>query len=158
FEELQDKSVDAMHLFQQELYERLHKESKLVTQDITAGNEDFHIADLNKYNDYLFLMAYDQHYSTSDPGALCDQRWIEKQLDEVAAGIPEDKIVLCLAAYGYDWPDGAEGKTVTYQQALSEAKEYSALIDFDNDSYDCTFEYDDNGGLHHYVSFVDAGG
>jgi len=31
----------------------------------------------------LFLMAYDQHYATSEPGPLCDQRWIEKQLDEV---------------------------------------------------------------------------
>jgi peptidoglycan-N-acetylglucosamine deacetylase len=158
FEELQDKSVDAMHLFQQELYERLHKESKLVTQDITAGNEDFHIADLNKYNDYLFLMAYDQHYSTSVPGPLCDQRWIEKQLDEIAGGIPSEKIVLCLAAYGYDWRDGAEGKTVTYQQALSVAKEFKAPIDFDNDSYNCKFEYDDNKDFHHYVSFVDAGG
>jgi len=158
FEELQEGSVEDMHLFQKELYERLHKESKLVTQDITAGNEDFHIADLNKYNDYLFLMAYDQHYSTSEPGALCDQRWIEKQLDEIAAGIPEDKIVLCLAAYGYDWADGAEGKTVTYQQALSVAKEFNAVIDFDNDSYNCKFDYDDNGGLHHYVSFVDAAG
>ena len=158
FEELQDNSVDAMHLFQRELYERLHKEAKLVTQDITAGNEDFHIPDLNRYNDYLMLMAYDQHYSTSEPGELCDQRWIEKQLDEIAAGIPEDKIVLCLAAYGYDWADGAEGKVVTYQQALSEAKEYGASIDFGNDSYNCNFEYDDHKEIHHYVSFVDAGG
>jgi spore germination protein YaaH len=158
FEELQDKSVDAMHLFQKELYERLHKDSKLVTQDITAGNEDFHIDDLNKYNDYLFLMAYDQHYSTSEPGSVCDQRWIEKQLDEIAAGIPENKIVLCLAAYGYDWRDGAEGETKTYQQALSEAKEFNGAIDFDNDSYNCTFEYNDSKDFHHYVSFVDAGG
>ncbi len=158
FEELRDKSVDAMHLFQKELYERLHKEAKLVTQDISAGNEDFHVADLNKYNDYLFLMAYDQHYSTSEPGAISDQRWIEKQLDEIAASIPENKIVLCLAGYGYDWRDGAEGKTVTYQQALSIAKEFNAVIDFDNDSYNCTFEYNDSKDLHHYVSFVDAGG
>jgi cellulose synthase/poly-beta-1,6-N-acetylglucosamine synthase-like glycosyltransferase/spore germination protein YaaH/peptidoglycan/xylan/chitin deacetylase (PgdA/CDA1 family) len=158
FEELEDKSVEAMHLFQKELYERLHKDSKLVTQDITAGNEDFHIDDLNKYNDYLFLMAYDQHYATSVPGPLCDQRWIEKQLDEIAAGIPSNKIVLCLAAYGYDWRDEAEAKTVTYQQALSEANEYKAPIDFDNDSYNCTFEYEDNKQFHHYVSFIDAGG
>ncbi len=156
FEELNEKSIDAMHLFQKELYERLHKRSKLVTQDITAGDEDFHIADLNKYNDYLFLMAYDQHYATSVPGPLCDQRWIEKQTDEIAAGISSDKIVLCLAAYGYDWRDGTEAKTLTYQQALSEAKEFQSAIDFDNDSYNCTFEYEDNKQLHHYVSFTDA--
>jgi cellulose synthase/poly-beta-1,6-N-acetylglucosamine synthase-like glycosyltransferase/spore germination protein YaaH/peptidoglycan/xylan/chitin deacetylase (PgdA/CDA1 family) len=158
FEELEAKSVDAMHLFQKDLHERLHKESKLVTQDVPVGNEDFRIADLNKYNDYLFLMAYDQHYSTSVPGPLCDQRWIEKQLDEMAAAIPQEKIVLCLAAYGYDWRDGAEANTLTYQQALSEAKEFKSSIDFDNDSYNCTFEYKDNKQFHHYVSFIDAAG
>src|SRR5258706_845729 len=54
--------------------------------------------------------------------------------------------------------DGAETKTVTYQQALSEANEFKSTIDFDNDSYNCTFEYKDNKQFHHYVSFVDAGG
>jgi peptidoglycan-N-acetylglucosamine deacetylase len=158
FEELEEKSVDAMHLFQKELHERLHKESKLVTQDVPVGNEDFHIADLNNYNDYLFLMAYDQHYAASVPGPLSDQRWIEKQLDEMAASIPSEKIVLCMAAYGYDWRDGAEANTLTYQQALSEAKEFKSSIDFDNDSYNCTFEYKDNKQFHHYVSFIDAAG
>ena len=113
FEDMEEKSVGAMHLFQKELYERLHKQSKIVTQDVTAGNEDFHIAQLNNYNDYLFLMAYDQHYTTSVPGAVSDQRWIEKQLDEVAKVVPSDKIILCMAAYGYDWPDGDEAGTLT---------------------------------------------
>jgi len=158
FEELQERTIDAMHIFQKELFERLHKKSKIVTQDITADNEDFHIADLNNYNDYLFLMAYDQHYSTSVPGPLCDERWIEKQLDEIAAAIPSDKIVLCLAGYGYDWRDGSEAKTLTYQQALSEANEFKSTVDFDNDSYNCSFEYTDKKNNHHYVSFVDAAG
>jgi cellulose synthase/poly-beta-1,6-N-acetylglucosamine synthase-like glycosyltransferase/spore germination protein YaaH/peptidoglycan/xylan/chitin deacetylase (PgdA/CDA1 family) len=156
FEEIEEKSIDAMHSFQKELYARLHRQAKLVTQDISAGNEDFHVSDLDHYNDYLFLMAYDQHYPTSVPGAVCDQRWVEKQLDEIAAGIPSNKIVLCLAAYGYDWPAGCYANTVTYQQALSEAKEHNAVVDFDNDSYNCTFDYTDNKRLHHYVSFVDA--
>jgi cellulose synthase/poly-beta-1,6-N-acetylglucosamine synthase-like glycosyltransferase/spore germination protein YaaH/peptidoglycan/xylan/chitin deacetylase (PgdA/CDA1 family) len=158
FEELEEKSVEAMHAFQRELYARLHRQSKIVSQDISAGNEDFHVQDLNRFNDYLFLMAYDQHYATSTPGAVCDQRWIEKQLDEIAAGIPSEKIVLCLAAYGYDWPDGREAKTITYQQALSLAKQYEATVDFDNDSYNCTFDYTEGKKLHHYVSFVDAAG
>ncbi len=158
FEELQNKSVDAMHLFQKDLFTRLHKKSKLVTQDISAGNEDFHITDLHNYNDYLFLMAYDQHYATSVPGPVCDQRWIEKQLDEVAKVVPSEKIILCMAGYGYDWPDGDEAATVSYQQALSEARQFRAPVDFDNDSYNCSFEYTDNDSLHHTVSFVDAAG
>jgi cellulose synthase/poly-beta-1,6-N-acetylglucosamine synthase-like glycosyltransferase/peptidoglycan/xylan/chitin deacetylase (PgdA/CDA1 family) len=76
----------------------------------------------------------------------------------MAGGIPSEKIVLCMAAYGYDWRDGAEANTLTYQQALSEAKEFKSSIDFDNDSYNCTFEYKDNKQFHHYVSFIDAAG
>ncbi|KAK6021983.1 hypothetical protein OSTOST_12330, partial [Ostertagia ostertagi] len=156
FEEVEERCIAPMHAFQRQLYERLHNDGLLVTQDISAGNEDFHLAQLDQYNDYFFLMAYDQHYPSSVPGPVCEQRWIEKQLDEIAAVVPSTKIILGLAAYGYDWPDGSEGATVTYQQALSEAKEFKRPVQFSNDSYNCYFDYGDNDSVHHTVSFTDA--
>ncbi len=159
FEELKnDRSVDAMDVFQKELSDSLHKNGFLVTQDIMPDNEDFHVNELSEYNDYLFFMAYDQHYTSSVPGPVSEQRWIEKELDKIAKNVPSEKIVLCMAAYGYDWPDGSDAETVTYQQALSLAKEFNATIDFDNDSYNCSFEYTDYHQIHHTVSFIDAGG
>lgn len=158
FEDPESRSVEALHLFQKDLASRLHKSAKIVTQDIMAGNDDYNTAQLNQYNDYLFLMAYDQHYTSSVAGPVSDQRWIEKQLDKVAMQVPSDKIILCLAGYGYDWRDGNEAKTVTYQQALSDAREFHATVDFDNDSYNCSFQYKDADSLHHTVSFIDAAG
>jgi poly-beta-1,6 N-acetyl-D-glucosamine synthase len=158
FEDLHDRCVDPMHSFQQELYDTLHKNGLLVTQDISPGNEDYDVRQLNKYNDYIFLMAYDQHYVNSVPGPVSEQRWIEKELDEVARKIPSEKIILGMAAYGYDWPDGDKAEIITYQQALSLSKEFNAPIDFNNDSYNCSFEYTDYNKVHHNVSFVDAGG
>lgn len=159
FEELKDAStVTAMDMFLKELSDSLHKSSLLLTQDIMPDDEDYHPAELAKYNDYLFFMAYDQHYSTSVPGPVSEQRWIEKELDKFAKNVPSEKIVLCMAAYGYDWPDGGDAETVTYQQALSLAKEFNSTIDFDNDSYNCDFEYTDYNKVHHTVSFIDAGG
>ncbi|HYM93482.1 MAG TPA: glycosyltransferase [Chitinophagaceae bacterium] len=158
FEELHGHTIDAMHSFQQELYDTLHKNGLLVTQDIMPDNEDYHVKELARYNDYLFFMAYDQHYATSVPGPVSEQRWIEKEMDKIATDVPSEKIVLCMAAYGYDWPDGADAETITYQQALSLAKEFNATIDFDNDSYNCSFEYTDYQHIHHTVSFIDAGG
>src|SRR5579875_3619051 len=96
------------------------------------NNEDFNIKELANYNDYLFLMAYDEHYSSSVPGPVSSQKWIEKMLDETAQNVPSNKIILSIAGYGYDWSDGNEGSTVTYQQALATAKQYDADIDFDN--------------------------
>ncbi|MFI5134068.1 MAG: glycosyltransferase [Chitinophagales bacterium] len=159
FEELKnERSVEAMNSFQKELADSLHKNGLILTQDIMPDNEDYQVKELAKYNDYLFFMAYDQHYSGSVPGPLSEQRWIEKEMDKIAKEVPSEKIVLGMAAYGYDWADNAKAETITYQGALSLAKEFNATIDFDNDSYNCAFEYTDYHQVHHTVSFMDAGG
>lgn len=82
--------------FQKELYDKLHPLGLTVTQDVMANNEDFNLKELAKYNDYLFLMAYDQHYSTSVPGPVSEQRWIEKVTDQAAAEVPSEKLYYVL--------------------------------------------------------------
>lgn len=158
FEEIQENTITALHQFQKELYTRLHPLGLLVTQDIMPNDEDFHLKDLSASNDYIFLMAYDQHYSTSDPGPVCDQKWVEKTLDEVAKEVPPAKIVLGIAGYGYDWPEGGAAETITYPQAMSTAKEFNAVIDFDNDNYNCTYRYTDYNNVQHTAYFMDAAG
>ncbi|MCW3116591.1 MAG: glycosyltransferase, partial [Chitinophagaceae bacterium] len=157
FEELKETSVLPMRSFQKQLYDSLHQRGLLITQDIVPGDDNFDPKELVKYNDYLFLMAYDQHYSTSTPGGLSEQRWVEKTMDEAASAIPSNKIVLCMAGYGYDWPNDHEATTVTYQEALSTSKANNALIDFDNNTYNCFYQYTNNG-VKHDVYFVDAAG
>ncbi len=58
---------------------------------------------LSKYNDYIFLMAYDQFSDNSGPGPIAHQKWIEGAVDDAVKNIPLQKLILCLAAYGYDW-------------------------------------------------------
>ena len=156
FEEFKEKGDEPIIAFQKELYEKLHPMGLLVTQDIMPYNEDFNTKELAKYNDYMFLMAYDEHYSTSVPGAISSQQWIEKVLDETAKEIPTEKLIMCFAGYGYDWPANTEANTVTYQQALSNAKQYNALIDFNNDNYNNYYSYTDVDGVKHEVCFADA--
>lgn len=156
FEEFKEKGDEPIIAFQKELYEKLHPMGLMVTQDIMPYNEDFNVKELSKYNDYMFLMAYDEHYSTSVPGAISSQQWIEKVLDETAKEIPSDKIIICFAGYGYDWPKNTEATTVTYQQALSNAKQFNATIDFNNDNYNNYYSYTDADGIKHEVCFTDA--
>lgn len=155
FEDFSEKSDEPMINFQKEIYTALHKEGLIVTQDIMPDNSDFNIKELSSYNDYMFLMAYDEHYNTSSPGSVCSQKWIEKMLDETALEIPSNKIILCIAGYGYDWPEKHAATTVTYQQALAFAKENHATIDFDSATFTNQYEYK-LGGVKHYVSFTDA--
>lgn len=156
FEEFKEASDEPIIGFQKELYEKLHPQGFIVTQDIMPNDDDFNIKALTKYNDYIFLMAYDEHYGGSVPGAISSQKWTERILDQVAKEIPSNKIILCFAGYGYDWEQKKEGITVTYDEALSLAKQYSATIDFDNDSYNNSFAYTDGRGNKHQVYFTDA--
>ena len=85
-----------MNVFVKELCERLHPLGMLVTQDVMPNDEDFNVKELAKYEDYIFLMAYDQHWDESVPGPISDQKWIEKVTDEIAKKIPPSKIVLAI--------------------------------------------------------------
>lgn len=156
FEETKETSDEPLISFQKKLYETLHSQGLLVTQDIMPNDEDFNVKELSKYNDYLFLMAYDEHYSSSVPGPVSSQKWIEKVLDETAQNMPSNKIILCFAGYGYDWSEGNEGATITYQQALATAKQFDAAIDFDNDNYNNDYTYKDADSVKHSVFFTDA--
>jgi cellulose synthase/poly-beta-1,6-N-acetylglucosamine synthase-like glycosyltransferase/spore germination protein YaaH/peptidoglycan/xylan/chitin deacetylase (PgdA/CDA1 family) len=158
FEELKQSSIHPLLAFQKELFDSMHRNGYIVTMDILPSDDNYDTKELSKYNDYLFLMAYDQHYSSSRPGPVSEQKWIEKVLDEMAGEIPSEKIILCMAAYGYDWPENDEATPVTYQTALSNAKQYKATIDYNNDSYNSFYEYTDNNSIDHKVYFEDAGG
>jgi peptidoglycan-N-acetylglucosamine deacetylase len=161
FEELQEKKNETLVLFQKELYQKLHAKGLLVTQNVAPFNDDYNFSELANYNDYIFLMAYDQYSESTVPGPISHQRWIEAAVDQAAQKIPVSKIILAVAGFGYDWKLNANGKPksaspVTYQQALTLAKSYEGDIDFDNDSYNLHFSYSDADGYNHEVHFTDA--
>lgn len=156
FEDLHEKSDAPLVVFMKELGTACRSSGLLLTQDIVAGNDDYNLKELAAVNDYLFLMAYDQHYAKSTAGPICDQKWVEKFLDDAARQIPSEKIVLGIAAYGYDWPKGNEGIALTYQQALANADIYQEPIRFDNNSYNNSYSYTDDNGIAHEVYFTDA--
>ncbi|MBF1498799.1 glycosyltransferase [Prevotella pallens] len=135
-----------------------HARGLYVTQAIAAFNDDYDMQELAKYDDYLFLMAYDEHNSTSQPGAISSQRWVEKATDWAAKNVPNDKIVLGLAAYGYDWTEGKPvGSTVSFDQIIATAQNAEAKIAFNDDTYNLNFSYEDNtNGTLHHVFFPDA--
>jgi cellulose synthase/poly-beta-1,6-N-acetylglucosamine synthase-like glycosyltransferase/spore germination protein YaaH/peptidoglycan/xylan/chitin deacetylase (PgdA/CDA1 family) len=157
FEGLNEAKNEYLLNFVKEMADAFHKEGLLVTQDIMPFNEDYDVTQLAKYNDYLFLMSYDEYSSDSDPGPISSQKWIEATVDDLAKKVPAEKIVLCLGAFGYDWPAAANSTpNVTYQQALSRAYVSKSKINFDNDTYNLNFAYKDDRNTVHQVYFTDA--
>ena len=161
FEDLVEQKNETLVQFQKELYEKLHAKGFLVTQDVVPFNEDYNFKELSNYNDYLFLMAYDQFSESTMPGPIAHQKWIEAAVDDAAKKIPVHKLVLLTAAYGYDWTVDKTGKStsadpITYEQSLVRARTYKSKIDFNNDSYNLDFSYTDDDKDNHKVYFTDA--
>jgi cellulose synthase/poly-beta-1,6-N-acetylglucosamine synthase-like glycosyltransferase/spore germination protein YaaH/peptidoglycan/xylan/chitin deacetylase (PgdA/CDA1 family) len=156
FEDLQDRNSVNFTTFQKELYAALHAKSFLVTQDIVPQNDEYNVEELVKYNDYLFVMAYDQHTESSNDGDISHQHWVESILDNVCERIPSEKVILVVGAYGYDWPQNSIGKNITYQQAISTAYEHKSKITFNPESANLHFTYTDLNGMPHSVYFTDA--
>ncbi len=156
FEELQERSDEPLLSFMKELYESMHAVGLSVTQDVSPFNADFNLKELSKYNDHIFLMAYDEHNSGSLPGPVSSQNWIEAALDEAVKQTDPQKLILAIAGYGYDWPKGDKGADVTYAEALSIASESEAKVIFDTASYNLHYDYTDENNVAHTVYFTDA--
>jgi cellulose synthase/poly-beta-1,6-N-acetylglucosamine synthase-like glycosyltransferase/spore germination protein YaaH/peptidoglycan/xylan/chitin deacetylase (PgdA/CDA1 family) len=158
FEELQEEKNETLVKFQEKLYNTLHAAGLLVTQNVSPFNEDYNYAALAKHNDYIFLMAYDQHSNDTKPGPVSSEKWIEACVDKLAQYVSPQKIVLNIAAYGYDWDltNRKKDTAITYQEALVNARESDAVVDFDNDTYNLHYQYYDGQDHLHEVHFTDA--
>ena len=144
--------------FSKELYERLHPEGYLTIIDIDPSVEGVSYKEIAPYYDFIFLMAYNEHDPNSDPGSISSLAFVEKALDDAMKEVSSEKIVLCIAGYGFDWQKGKTGTKVTYQGLISLAKEYDENVSFDLSQSDITMFYNDDEGGEHEVHGNDAAG
>lgn len=174
FEEINEKTPELLNRFQLNLYNSFHAKNLLVTQDVVPDDDNYDFKTLNLYNDYIVLMAYDQHSSVqSGPGPISGQKWIEEMLDKAAGHLDNKKIILGIAGYGYDWSTDEEGKPltdnngkviepdpVTYSQALDKANVSGSKVIFDNDNFNLHYSYREQKNdetILHTVWFTGAG-
>ncbi len=106
--------------------------------------------------DFIIIRAYDEHWLTSTSGPIASQKWFEEHISRVAQEIPNDKLVIALGAFGYDWEDGATSAvTISFPQAVQLARESKTDIIFDSANLNSSFEYYNND-KHHQVYLFDA--
>jgi spore germination protein YaaH len=160
FEELMEETDEKLIQFMKELYGRLHPLGLLVTIDVQPFNDDFNIVQLARYNDYLFLMAYDEHNNDTGPGPISSRQFISSALKEMTKNISGEqvagKVILCVAGYGYDWPHKKKGITVSYQRSLHIARVNRIKVDCNEDAYNPNYCYINKSGIKHITYFTDA--
>ena len=106
--------------------------------------------------DAAVLMAYDECWATSNAGPVAGADWLRRLLSERLAGIDPRRIVVALAAYGYDWPDGKPGQPIGAAQAMALAARVKAPLVRDPASRNLHFAYAASASQHHQVWFLDA--
>ena len=124
-------------------------------------DEDWPVAKLQAATDTLVLMAYDQHWSTGDPGPPAGQNWFEQNLDKQLSTLDPERTIMAFGSYGYDWRGKAKAgedraDVTTFHDAVQLARDAEATIRMDDNELNPTFSYDDENGDPHTVWFLDA--
>ncbi|SKB87707.1 poly-beta-1,6 N-acetyl-D-glucosamine synthase [Soonwooa buanensis] len=157
FEDLNLSSDQVLVDFMKDLSTVFKKNNLLITMDVMTDNDDYNIQKLDPYVDYFVLMAYDEYSSDSDAGPVSSQKWIEAQTDKMIKKTSPQKVILGLGAYGYDWSSNKDQNTsVTYMQAITKANASKASINFDDNTFNLNYSYQDSQKNTHTVYFNDA--
>jgi spore germination protein YaaH len=109
--------------FAEELQARMPAE-KTVSLAMSASTErrayrarGYRLAPLAAVLDTVALMTYDQHGPTwSGPGPIGALPWQRRAVAAALEKIPEAKLDLGIAGYGYSWPRNGTGRSLTLRQ------------------------------------------
>ena len=134
-----------------------------VSVDIEAESKHLSWPETAAAADLVILMAYDEHASEDDAGAIASLGWYQTVLERAHREIPADKLIVGLGSYGYDWPDGVpHAENLSYQEAIFLAQDNhpgeppGKVVDFDDKLLNPTFRYVDDKGGGHEVWMMDA--
>src|SRR5207237_1799863 len=53
--------------------------------------------------DFVVIMLYDEHWSTSAPGPVATPDWVRRTLAQRLADVGASRVVAALPVYGYQW-------------------------------------------------------
>lgn len=119
-------------------------------------DEEWNYRDYANVTDYLMLMAYDEHWEEGTPGSIASQHWFESILAKRMRELDPHRVIVCIGSYGYDWAGGKGAEDITFQEAVQTARESDATIEFDPDTLNPGFSYEEDDGKEHEVWLLDA--
>ena len=148
-----------------ELHADLQSKGMKLQVAVPVNDDDFDYGYLAANSDGLILMNYDEHFMGGDPGPIASQDWFTKNLVDALKVIPKDKLICAIGSYGYDWslvkqkkgkPKVDSARSINNQEAWLSASDSEAQVDFDSDSLNPHFAYQDEQGKRHDVWFLDG--
>lgn len=134
----------------------LHDHRLLLTLTVPVDDASWTLARYGRLADRLFLMDYDQHYVGDTAGPIAAQPWFVQRLHAALKVVPAAKTIVAIGNYAYDWTDGAKSAdALSIEDAWLSAHDSGAPIRFDPASGNASFDYRQDGQVHH-VWMLDA--
>jgi peptidoglycan-N-acetylglucosamine deacetylase len=159
FENVPDDLNAAVVDFVHRLDKALDRVNRLTTEALPVDLAPDWLYRYAAANDFVFLMAYDEHYGRGDAGPVASQGWYVKSAREALDHVPPGKAILAVGAYGYDWNDAdpaAAGTEMTFQDVMTAARDHDAQVRFDSVSLNPYVTWTDPDSTDHVVWFLDA--
>lgn len=162
YENLLARDKEAYSDFIDDLADALHAEDKVLAIALHAKTSDPGTWDgpaaqdyrrLGAAADYVKIMTYDYHWSTSEAGDIAPITWMTQVYNYAITRIPEEKLLVGIHLYGYDWV-GEKGTDSNYVQIQGLISIYSPTIKTSNEG-EKYFTYQ-KGGVTHTVYYSDG--
>ena len=101
FEDVYWEDKELYNQFVTDLYNSFHHSGLLLTLFVRLGDDTYDTKLLSDVSDHIIVKAFDQHIEQGEPGPLASFQWTQELISQYSGSI--EKLVLCLANYGYDW-------------------------------------------------------
>ena len=116
FEEVPKEDGPAYVQFVKELSLFLKQKGVTVSVDMYVPKpwtEHYGRAEIGKYIDYLIIMGYDEHWSTSPKsGSVASINFVREGVTDTLASVPANKVILGIPFYTRLWQETGSGDSV----------------------------------------------
>lgn len=120
-----------------------------------SWNGAFDYKALGQTADEIIIMSYDEHGPWSSPGPVASIRWVTNIVNYAKTVIPTNKILLGLAAYGYDW-SSTGNKALSLIQINNIISTYGGTVQWDAVSQSPYYIYTDASRVQHTIWFENS--
>jgi peptidoglycan-N-acetylglucosamine deacetylase len=162
FESMPKSSMADFQRFTHDLAGDLHARNLKLMVALPAADWSYDYKYFGAQADAIILMNYDFHYPSSAPGPIAPQDWFVRDIQNMVKLVPPQKLVMGIANYGYDWPEKSKknphpvAQAVTFQQGVITAVESESSIEFDSQSMNPFYSYEDENNEVHHVWMLDG--
>jgi spore germination protein YaaH len=155
FETLPDSAQSDYRTFLAQARTRFARRGWRVGVAAPAADPAWDLQAYGRVADRVLLMAYDQHWPGGEPGPIAAALWFETVVGRASQAIPADRLIVGLAAYGYDWAQGTSAEAISAPEAQARAWRAGVAPRRDPASGNMTYIYR-VGGIPHVVWYLDA--